>query len=1088
MIKYPAWDNLFYQNKRCKKMRKSQLFCWPGVCLGLQLLSSVTAYSRDGFANEKGRVFYPSPAVAAGAGYRAVAAGPIKGLVTSSDGKPLEGVTVVVKGSKKATTTDAAGFFTIEAQPGDVLVFSSVGFDSQQMKAGTGQMSIALTESNTQLSSVVVTALGIKKQARSLGYSTTEVDGSKFTQSRESNIGNALTGQVAGVSVAGTATGPSGSSRVTIRGNASLSGNNQPLYVIDGVPYDNTNQGSPGQYGGVDYGDGLSNINPDDIESIQVLKGVAASVLYGYRGGNGAILITTKSGAKSKGVGVELNNNFTDVMVHNLTDFQYQYGQGSLGDKPTTAAAAQATEYYSYGAPMDGSQAVNFLGNNFTYSPYKNNIKDFYKDGPNNQSSIALYGSNDQGHFRLGLSDLYNGNVVPNANMQQQGVNFNTEYHVLPKLTINLSANYIFEEVKNRVSFGDAPGNVVASELYLPNTFHIKWEQPNQGTNAAGAEQLPGQDIYFDNAYFVAYKFQNSTNRQRLTGGLNVKYDITNWLYAQGGVTRDGYIFDQQNVVPTGTGYDAGGQITTNDLNFHELNWNYLIGVHTKFGNDFSFNANAGGNSEDNVTSSSGVTGAGPFNVPYLYSLTNVTSRPISVGYSRLHVNSVYASADLGFKNWLFLNVSGRNDWFSTLAINNDRYLYPSASLSFVFSDAFKLPNWISFGKLRVSDAAASNGTNPYLNAQTYGFLGYSIDNQAQSFILQNVIPNANLGPVHIAEREAGANMQFLDNRVGFDVAVYDKTTTKDLVSVTTSPTAGYDGIVENIGKISNKGVELLLTGTPVRTRDFAWNLSFNIGINNNKVLYLAPGVNSIVVAGANARWGNGVNISHWTGLPYAQITGFGYKKDAHGNKIYSDGSDGLLAGQPEPTANQIPLGSGIYKQTGGLTNEFHYKDFGLSFLLDFKYGAKIYSGTNLLLYEYGLSKATLQGRAEGGYVGKGVVLNSGATNTASVNSQVYFQALSTGDDQIAQEFVYDASFIKLRSLSLSYSLPSSVIKGSPIKGVNFSLVGRNLLILMKHTPNEDPEGNYSTGNGQGLELSGYPSTRSLGFNVNVKF
>jgi len=1056
-------------------MRKTQLFCWPGACLALQLLSSVPAYSRDGFVHENGPVF------------RAVVAGSITGSVTGADGKPLEGVTVTVKGTKKATTTDASGFFTIDAQPGDVLVFSSVGFASREIKAGAGKMSVALATSNTNLSVVVVTALGIKKQARSLGYSTTEVDGSKLTSSREANIGNALTGQVAGVSVAGTATGPSGSSRVVIRGSASLSGNNQPLYVIDGIPYDNTNQGSPGMYGGVDYGDGLSNINPDDIESVQVLKGVAASALYGYRGGNGAILITIKSGQRSKGVGVEVNNNFTDVAVRNFTDYQYQYGQGLTGLKPTTAAAAQASEYYSWGAPIDGSQAVNFLGNNYSYSPYKNNFSDFYKKGPVNQSSVAMYGSNAQGHFRLGISDLYNGSVIPNANMQQQGLNFNSEYHVLPKLTINLTANYIFEQVKNRVSFGDAPGNVVASTLYLPNTFNIKWLAPNQGTTGSGAEQLPGTDVYFDNAYFVAYKFQNSTARSRLTGGLSVKYDFTDWLFAQGGVTRDGYVFDLTNITPSGTGYDPGGQISTNDVNFHELNWNYLVGVHTKFGTDFSFNANVGGNSEDNVNSSAGVTGAGPFNVPYFYSLTNVTTRPVTVGYYRVHVNSLYGSADLGYKNWLFLNLTARNDWFSTLAINNDRYLYPSASLSFVFSDALKLPDWVSFGKLRVSDAEASNGTNAYLNSQTYGFLGYGIDGQSQSFILQNVVPNPNLGPVQISEKEAGANMQFLNNRVGFDVAVYDKTTTKDLVNVTTSPTSGYDGIVENIGKIRNEGVEILVNGTPVHTRDFAWNIAFNIGLNNSKVLYLGPGVNSIVVAGANARWGNGVNISQWVGLPYGQITGYGYKKDASGNKIYSDGSDGITAGEPEPTATQIPLGSGVYKQTGGITNDFHYKDFSLAFLIDFKYGAKIYSGTNLLLYTYGLQKTTLQGRADGGYVGKGVDL-AGHANATAVNSQTYFQDLSTGNDQIAQEFVYDASFIKLRSVSLTYSLPAKMIGGTVIKGVSVSVVGRNLAILMKHTPNEDPESNYGSGNGQGLELAGYPSTRSLGVNVNVKF
>jgi len=365
-------------------------------------------------------------------------AGPITGKITDASGAPLAGVTIVVKGTHKSATTNVDGTFTIVAVKGDVLVFSSVGFATQQITVGgEAAIDVRMVTSNAELTSVVVTALGIKKQARALGYSTTEVDGSKFTESREANIGNALTGQVAGVSVAGTATGPSGSSRVVIRGNASLTGASQPLYVIDGIPYDNTNQGAAGQWGGADFGDGLSNINPDDIESIQVLKGVAASALYGYRGGNGAILITTKSGAKSKGIGVQANNNFTVNSVHNLTDFQYQYGQGLQGNKPTTALAAQNTEYDSWGAPVDGTQAVNFLGNSYAYSPYKNNMKDFYKNGVVNQSSVALYGSNDQGHFRLGLSDLYNGNVIPNANMQQQGLNYNAEYHVLPKLTID---------------------------------------------------------------------------------------------------------------------------------------------------------------------------------------------------------------------------------------------------------------------------------------------------------------------------------------------------------------------------------------------------------------------------------------------------------------------------------------------------------------------------------------------------------------------------------------------------------------------------------------------------------------------------
>ena len=1081
-------------------MRKSSLR-WSMFCclLGIQLFCFVTARSQSDYAYNGSRNKNSTPSPNNGnpgdddqkqVVNKKAAADPVAGKVTSADGKPVTGITVTVKGARRGTSTDASGVFTIEAKKGDILVFSGIGFTSKEVKVGDAvTISVVLEASNQQLTEVVVTALGIKKQAKSLGYSTTEVDGSKLTSSREANIGNALTGQVAGVSVAGTATGPSGSSRVLIRGNGSLSGQNQPLYVIDGIPYDNTNQGMSAKYGGQDFGDGLSNINPDDIETIQVLKGVAASALYGYRGGNGAILITTKSGTKSHGIGIEVNNNLTANKVVNETDYQYQFGQGLQGLKPTSQSAAQSAYTFSWGAPMDGSNATNFLGNTVAYSPAKNNFKNFYNTGAVNQASVALVGSNDQGHYRIGLSDLYNGSVIPNSNMTQQGINLNATYNVTPKLSATVTGNYIFEQVKNRVSFSDAPGNVVASVAYLPNSVDIRTEKP--GYDANGNELLPGgsQNPYFDNAYFVAEKFQNSTSRARFTGGLNLKYNFLSWLFAQGGVTRDGYTFDLTNIVPTGTGYAPGGQITVNNVDFHELNYNFLIGANKKLSEDFTFSANVGTNRQDNVNSSAGVISAGPFLSPFIYTLNNVASRPYTVGYTHYRVNSVYGTADLGFKNYLFLNITARNDWFSTLALNSNHYLYPSVSASFVFSDAFTLPSWISFGKLRVSDAAASNGTSPYQNQLNYGVLGYTISGQSQGYILPNGIPDKNLRPVEIAEQEVGLNMQFLNNRVGFDFAYYNKNTTDDIVQITTSTASGYDADVQNIGKIRNNGFELLLTGTPVKLHDFTWNTSFNIGINNSKVLALGPSGTPIVIAGANARWGNGVNISNVVGLPYGQIMGFGYKRDANGNKIFSDGvtDPSVAAGEPVPTASQKAFGSGVYKQTGGFSNDFHYKNFSLAALIDFKYGAKIYSGSNLLMYAYGLQKTTLQGRTTGGYIGQGVN-ESGKVNTTAVNSQTYFQDLSVNNDLIAEEFVYDASFIKLRSLSLGYSLPQSILKGGFIKGATFSLVARNVATLMKHTPNIDPEANYTNSNGQGLELSGYPLVRSFGANLNLKF
>jgi TonB-linked SusC/RagA family outer membrane protein len=1028
----------------------------------------------------------------------------VRGKVTGPDGNPVPGANVSVKGSRHGATTASDGSFSITASKGDILVITSVGYAGKQVKVGDGDVAVSLVESTKQLDEVVVTALGIKKQARSLGYSTTEVNGGALTDSREQNLGNALTGQVAGVNVAGVANGPMGTSRVVIRGNSSLTGNNQPLYVIDGVPFDNQNLGGFSmQYGGQDYGDGLSGISPDDIESVQVLKGVAASALYGFRGGNGAILITTKSGARNKGMNIELNNNLVFNSVIDEREYQYTYGQGLQGVKPTSQAAAIAAPYDSWGARIDGSQAVNFLGDSYAYSPYKKNFENFFQTATTNQTAVSLSGANDKGHFRLGLSNSYNGTVIPNSNMKNQGVNFNGTFNITNRLQMTLTADYTFEQVKNRASFSDAPGNVIAGPLYLANTFDIRWMKNHQ-TNPNGSELLPGSDIYFENPYYIAYQYQNKTNRNRLTGGLTLKYNILDWLYLQGQVTRDGYIFDVTNITPSGVPYTGngvtGGNMTQYEINYHEINGNAMIGIDKSLGSSFHLSANAGINEQDNVVSDYGlgavptlVNGlnpqgpAGPFTITGLYTANNIANKPAASGYAHYRVNSVYGSVDLGYKNFLFLTATARNDWFSTLAINSDHYLYPSVAGSFVFSDALHMPSWISFGKLRASYAAASNGTSPYQNSLLYNLASYTISGQSVGTVASNIIPDANLEPVRIAEEEVGLNMEFLESRVGFDLALYNKHTTDDIVQSTVSPTSGYDYQVQNIGQIRNRGIELLLNLTPVRSRNFTWNATFNYAHNSNKVLSLG-GLNTLVINGAYPRWGSEVNISNVVGLPYSQIMGYAYSKDAKGNTIFSSGgaNNPVTAGEPVPTG-VVPLGSGIYSTTAGFNNEFTFKGITLSFLLDGKFGAKIYSGTNLLLYDYGLQKTTLQGR-EGGFIGKGVD-QKGNVNATAVNAQTYFQDISaTGADHIAQEFVYDASFIKLRSLSIGYSLPASMLRGSFVKGVRLSLVGRNLAILMKHVPNIDPESNLNASNGQGLELSGYPAFRSYGFNVNVKF
>ncbi len=1010
-----------------------------------------------------------------------IPAGTITGKVTGPDGVPLPGISVTVKGSRRGVSTDPSGAFSIEANKGDVLVFSAVGFATQEIKVGDRlTITVTLGEDKKSLNEVIVTALGVKKQARAVGYSTTTIDGSKLTESREANIGNALTGQIAGVSVAGVSTGPYGSSRVLIRGNSSLTGNNQPLYVVDNVPYDNTNQGSAGMWGGADYGDGLTNLNPDDIESITVLKGVAATALYGYRGGNGAILITTKSGggAKSRGVGVEVNNNLTFSNFIDERDYQYVYGQGNLGVKPIDIVTANATTEQSWGAKIDGSNAVNSFGNTYKYSAEKDNYKNFYQTGLTNQSSVALIGSNDKGHFRLGLSDLYLKSNIPNSNMKQQAINFNTTYNVTPKLQFSLTANYLFENVLNRASFSDAPGNLIASNQFIANTYDIRWLKARVDSNRN--ELLPGnQDIYFENPYFIAYDDLNQTSRNRLTGGLTIKYNILNWLYVQGQLTRDGYIFNLKQVTPDGVQYSnsGGGSINMSEVNQHELNANVVIGANKKIGKDFALNAYVGANGQDNLyTSFQG--GGGPFVIPYFYSISNVSSRPFNYGYSHSRVNSLYGSADIGYRNFLFLTVTGRNDWFSMLNPATNNYFYPSIAGSFVFSDALRMPAWISFGKLRASWGGSSNtgAATPYGTVLTYGLQGYTTNGQSVGFVNNTSIPNQFLKPVNIKEEEVGFNLEFLNNRLGIDMALYDKNTTNDIVTVTISGTAGYPSTTVNIGKIRNKGIEILLTGSPIRSRDFQWNVSWNFAYNNNKVLDLggSPYLQLDVPRNGTA------SIRDIVGLPYGQIVGIKYQRNSSGSIIYD------TAGLPVPTPDLVPMGSGQYDKTGGLTNDFHYKNFSLTFLIDYKFGAKIYSGSNLILYNDGLQKGTLAGR-ETGYIGPGVT-QDGHPNSKSVVTQTYFGSIAAGADNIDELFVYDASFIKFRSLSIGYNLPNTILKGGFIKSVNISLVGRNLAILLKHTPNIDPESNYNNSNAQGLELSGYPSVRSYGFNVNVKF
>lgn len=1015
----------------------------------------------------------------------------ITGVVVDETGFPVTGANVIEKGTTNGVITDLDGNFSLEVADGATIEISFIGYTTQEIVVkGQTNFNVKLAEDTQKIDEVVVTALGIKRQSRSLGYSTTQVQGEDFTLARDPNLGNALSGKVAGVSVSGNATGSGGSSRVIIRGNASLTGNNMPLYVVDGVPFSNQNLGSAGQWGGMDMGDGLNNINPDDIESIQVLKGAAASALYGYRGGNGAVLITTKSGKKGKPISIDFNNNLTFNTIYDYRDYQKVFGQGTYGRRPTDINSAAASEQSSWGEVMDGGNAVNFLGNNYNYS-YVDNWDNFYRTGINESASLAISGAADKITYRFGISNVYEKSILPNSANQQQGINMNTTYDILSNLHLMVNANYVFEKTKGRSNLSDGNGNTNASLIHRGNSFDIRWLERGSaisdwGTAEDGSELLGGENNYFNNPYWLQYRKTNDMNKNRLTGSMTLKYDITDWLYVQGAIQRDGYNMDFRQVQPTGAAADPSGWMTEYSKSFSEMNMNYLIAFNKEFG-DWSLGATLGGNRQRTITKQYTPSDGGrPFIVDGLWSVNNLGDKRASKDYLEYRVNSVYATADIGWKNQLFLNLTGRNDWFSTLSPDNNSYFYPSATLSWVFTDTFKMPEWFTFGKLRGSIATASNGTDPYKNLLLYKLRDYTVN--GQNTITQNngnQYPNANLKPVSISEWEAGLNLAFLNNRLSFDMAYYVKNTKDDIAVVSTSSASGYGSMIMNVGEIRNQGFEFMVNAVPVHTKEFEWNTTLNFAYNDSEVLYLGEGVERLQIDGATSRSGN-VTVQNIVGSSYGELIGYKYKRH-NGQIVYENGI-------PQRADELSSLGNGVYNLTGGWSNAFKYKNISLSFLLDFKVGAKLFSGTNYSLYGEGLHKNTLIGRTAenpgGEVVGAGVMLDKSGNyvaNNVKVDAQTYYNGIA--NNNIAEEFVYNANFLKLRELSVGYEFPTNLLsKLKVVKAMNVSLVGRNLWTIIKHTDNIDPEAAYNNSNGQGLELNGYPATRSIGFNVNVKF
>lgn len=1050
----------------------------------------------------------------AAASLTALAQRTVSGTIKDAEDRGMPGVNVIVKGTSVGTTSDSDGKFSIGVPDGSTtLVFSFIGFETQEIEVGSRtSIDVTLADDITELSEVVVTALGVERDKKALQYSVTTVNGDNFTQARENSLANALAGRVAGVNVTKIASGPAGSSRVVIRGNKSLQGGNQPLYVIDGIPMDNSQFGNAGVWGGGDEGDGMSSINPDDIESITVLKGGSAAALYGARAANGVINIVTKKGTGRKGIGVEFSSNYVFEKVNNLTDFQTSHGSGgmvgaTLATRVATAPTSQSQAFSGWGASSwgpryDGSSVIQFDGVSRPYSYVGDNWARYYETGTSWTNTVALTGGSDKQNFRFSVSNLESSGVIPNSGFDRFNTSLSTMSKFGEKLTLTAKAIYSHEDVKNRPFLSDSPGNGILSMYRIPGNVNVLdyYGDPSKpGAVApgvttldgkmAGEEFAPTDNIYSQNPYWSAYQYVNSDIRDRLITSGQLRFDITSYLYLQGKAGMDWYTRRDTNITPQGTGHNRAGSMNEGERRIREINLEYILGFDKAFGK-VNVNAFLGGNRMRRSNESISASGTG-FNVPFFHSINNVvgTTRNFGYGYSGSGINSAFGSAEVGYNGIFFLTATARKEWFSVLNPELNDKFYPSVGGSFVFSDAFNtLPQWLSFGKVRATWAQVGNvSIGPYSTNLNFSLIGNHVGQPMASFASGSNLPNPELVPYTSTETEFGFDLRFLENRIGLDVTYYSQKTTDDILNAGISRSSGFATTSVNLGELTNKGLEFLLTATPVKG-DLTWDVSLNFAKNNNKVVSLIAGSTKLNVEEPRTRT---VFVAHVVGKPYGMITGLRQTRSPDGELVFN------ADGGPITDNQYYNLGNGVPNFTGGINNSFTWKGVNLSFLIDFKSGGDIYSGTNVNMTGAGFHKQTLQGRdGEAPLTVNGVIQNGTDTNGDPIY-EPFTKTLTPGEAQSywsqlagrAQEnFIYDASFVKLRQITLGYSIPRQFLNKTPLQNLTISFVGRNLAILMKNVDNIDPESSYTSSNAQGMDYFGMPATRSYGFNLKAVF
>jgi len=1027
----------------------------------------------------------------------------ISGTVTDTNGSPIPGVSVVEKGTTNGTATDFDGNYSISVNSGATLEFSALGFAKKEIVVGqSNTVNVTMAEDAESLEEVVVTALGIKQETRKLGYSVAKVEAEEVNINRSSNFMNTLQGKVAGVNVSSLGTGPGGSSKVRIRGQSSISGTNNPLIVVNGVPIDNTSFGTnigssgnePGTSGGgvtSDGGDGFSSINPDDIESMTILKGATGAALYGSRAKDGVIMITTKTRGTGQGIGVTYNLSIADHTPLDFTDFQYEYGQGENGVRPTSANPTSGQ--WSFGEKFEpGMTQVLYDGLVLPYEPQFDRIKNFYRQGLDITNSIALSSGGEKGGFNLSLSNLDSRGIMPNNTFNRVNVTLGASYDLSDKLNVTTSINYSNETNTNPPNVGQQDNTIPVALYNVANSMPLDiWRAASFDEN--GDEIVYSRFRNRTNPYFTLAKQFNNIDRDRIFGNAALKYDFLPWLFGQVRVGQDywsrgqdynGYPTGQASRQPAPAGF-VNGQYTQEVRRFRETNIDFLFSANKDLSDDFGLGITVGGNKMNRMTELNRVNVV-DFVIRDLYTVQNARVKDPIYNLQERAVNSLYGSLDLSYKDTYYLTATARNDWFSTLSPENRSILYPSISASYVFSNAFDTePSWLSFGKLRAAYAEVGSDTDvaPYSDALFYAINPNLFPNsegaaQPVAAANTNTLPNPNLKPMRTTEAEIGLDLRMFNSRVNLDLSLYRKTTFDQIIPAQISNTSGFVSTLINSGESRSDGVEALLTLVPILSEDFKWEMNYNVSYNKTKVISLLTGEpGESIVVGRHAF--NGF-LYQVVGEEIGQLAGFGYKFDDQGRQLFS------ADGRPERSDDIKFYGSALPKWVGGITNSFRYKNFNASFLVDFKLGGKMISGTNFNLVRHGHHKMTLPGR-DTGVVGDGINIETGEVNTVATESQTFWEVIRS--KQLIEPIVYNSGFWKLRQINIGYDFKDILPENFPLKGLTASLFANNVLIIKKWVPNIDPDSfGYTSDNVSGLESTGIPTTRSIGLNLNCKF